>query len=312
MDRPVSLTLGTEVARLVGVYQPPFRILTVCTVVLGGCGPDVAIESDVSYDDRFDVAKLDVYSPSRSDTPRPAVIVIHGGGWKDSFSRSGMADHSYRLAAAGYVAFNIDYRGTPTGGEFPHAVQDCICALAFVRTHADEFGIDPARIATFGYSAGGHLASMLGVAAADPVVTPDCEAGATTPVAAVVSGAGPQLLELLPEVETVTSFVGGRYDEVPERYAQASPLTYVAPGAPPFLLINGEADWFVDIEHAHRMQSALDAVGTENRLLAIPGGGHLLNRSPGGASWDVQLSIDTPEAWAATIDFLDRKIGPVQ
>lgn len=269
------------------------------------------VESDVSYDDRFAVAKLDVFSPPRADTPRPAVIVIHGGGWRDGFSRKDMADHANRLAAAGYVAFNIDYRGTPSGGAFPHAVQDCICALAYVRNHADEYGIDPARIATYGYSAGGHLASMLGTAAADPIVAPDCAAGPTTPVAAVVSGAGPEVMQLLPENDVVVDFVGGTQAEVPEKYDQASPISYVAPGAPPFLFISGDADWFVDIEHAHRMQRALDAVGTDTRLLAIPGGGHLLNRSTGGESWDIQLSIDTPEAWAATIDFLDRTIGPV-
>lgn len=240
------------------------------------------------------------------------MLVIHGGGWRSGFDRSGMADHAYRLAAAGYVAFNIDYRVTPEGGEFPHAVQDCVCALAYVRAHAELYGIDPARIATYGYSAGGHLASMLGTAAADPIVTPDCVSGGTGPVAAVISGAGPQEMALLPEVEAVVAFMGGTDAEVPERYRQASPISHVAPGAPPFLFISGDADWFVDIEHSRRMQGALDDVGTESRLLSIPGGGHLLNRGASGASWDFQLSIDTPEAWAATIDFLDRKIGPVQ
>ncbi|MEO8705828.1 MAG: alpha/beta hydrolase [Kofleriaceae bacterium] len=269
------------------------------------------MQEGVSYDDRFDIAKFDVYSPPRRATPRPAVLVIHGGGWHDGpgLDRTGMADHAHRLAEAGYVAFNLDYRVTPNGGEFPHAVQDCVCALAFVRAHAEEYGIDPLRVAAYGYSAGGHLASMLGTAAYDPVVAPDCAAGSTGPVVAVVSGAGPQDMRLLPEVSVVTEFLGGTQAELPDAYLDASPIVHVAPGAPPFLFISGDNDWFVDIEHSRRMQAALAEVGTSSKLLAIPGGGHLFNRGVSGASWDLELSIDTPESWAATIDFLDRTIG---
>jgi acetyl esterase/lipase len=220
-----------------------------------------------------------------------------------------MADHALRLARAGYVAINIDYRLVPNGGEFPHAVQDCMCALSFIRANAGAYGIDPARIATLGYSAGGHLASMLGTAASHSIVAPDCASGSTAPVAAVVSGAGPQDMALLPQVDVVIEFVGGTKQDAPERYVHASPISYVAEGAPPFLLISGDEDWFVDIEHSRRMQQALDNVGSETRLLSIPGGGHVFNRGTGGSTWDLALSIDTPESWAATIDFLDRTIG---
>src|SRR5688572_13735840 len=144
-----------------------------CTAVLGGCA-DVVVENDISYDDRFAVAKLDVYSPPDREAPRPAVIVIHGGGWREDSDRGFMGMHSERFAQAGYVAFNIEYRGTPGDGAFPGAVQDVVCALAYVRAHADLWGIDPARLAAYGYSAGGHLSSMLGVAASLPIVAPDC------------------------------------------------------------------------------------------------------------------------------------------
>jgi acetyl esterase/lipase len=284
--------------------------LGVCTAVLAGCS-DVVVETDISYDDRFSVAKLDVYSPPPADAPRPAVIVIHGGGWHDGLERDGMADHAQRLAEAGYVAFNISYRLVPSGGEFPHAVQDCICALAWIRAHADDYHIDPDRIGALGYSAGGHLVSMLGVAAADPAVAPDCAAGQTTPVQAVISGAGPQDMNLLLGADSVQAFVGGSREDVPELYAAASPITYVAPGAPPFLFIHGSSDWFVDLEHSTRMGDALERVGAKHKLLEIPGGGHIWNRGASGSTWDLGMSIDTPQAWAATIDFLDHEIGPV-
>lgn len=280
-------------------------VTNLCPGVLTGCS-DVIVEADVSYDPRFAAAKLDIYSQG-TGTDRPAVLVIHGGGWRQG-SRSDMADHARRFAEAGFVAVNIDYRLTPSG-RFPHAVQDCVCALAYVRANAADLGIDPDRIATYGYSAGGHLATMLGMAAGHEAVAPDCEWGDTGPARAVVSGAGPQDMALLPEVDAVVDFVGGTRAAVPELYAAASPLSYVAAGAPPTLFITGDADWFVDIEHSRRMQRALEDVGVETRLLSIAGGGHLLNRGPSGATWEVELSIDTPEAWAATIDFLDRSLG---
>jgi acetyl esterase/lipase len=150
---------------------------------------------------------------------------------------------------------------------------------------------------------------MLGVAASAAVVAPDCAAGGTFPVAAVISGAGPQDMRLFPEVDVVTDFLGGSESDVPDNYTNASPLHHVTAGAPPFLFITGDDDWFVDIEHSRKMKRALADAGTEAKLFVIPGGGHLLNRSPSGQSWDLALSLDTPEAWAATIDFLDQSIG---
>jgi acetyl esterase/lipase len=281
----------------------------VWTIALG-C-TDVSVRTDVSYDDRFGADVLDVYMPPDAGVPRPAVLVIHGGGWTEGVDRSSTADVAQRLAGAGYVAVNIEYRLTPNGGQFPHAVQDCFCALAWMRAHASELGLDPLRIAGLGYSAGGHLVSMLGTSAADPGVAPDCVAGPAAPLAAVVSGAGPQDMTSLLQVGPVIDFVGGSKDAVPEKYAEASPITHVAPGDPPFLFIHGDNDWFVPISNAHRMQAALDGVGTMTRLLEIPGGGHIWNRGANGGDWELPLtSLDTPEAQAAMIDFLDHTIGP--
>ncbi|MCE9572396.1 MAG: alpha/beta hydrolase [Deltaproteobacteria bacterium] len=288
------------------------RFLAIAFGVAACTGPRVT--NDVTYDDRFGAqTTMDVYEPADdTPTPRPAVLVIHGGSWRTPTKRSSMAADAERLADAGYVAFNIDYRLVPDGGEFPHAVQDCFCALAYIRAHAADWNIDPARIAGMGYSAGGHLGSMLAVAAADPVIAPDCAAGTTGPLVAMVSGAGPQDMRLFPQVAAVTEFVGGTKAEVPERYIQASPITHVVAGAPPFLMIHGTGDIVVNIEHSRDMRAALRAVGTDARLLEIPGGGHLFNRDVDGGDYSLVTANESPEAWAATIDFLDRTIGPVR
>jgi acetyl esterase/lipase len=290
---------------------PWATLLAAGVVVLASCN-NVVVQTDISYDDRYATNVLDVYMPPPAGAPRPAVLLIHGGGWTEGIHRTTMAHHALRLAEAGYVTINIDYRLTPNGGQFPHAVQDCLCALSYVRGHAVELGLDPTRIAGLGYSAGGHLISMLGTAADDPIVAPDCAAGPTGPLAAVVAGAGPQDMAAMPQAGVVISFVGATLAERPELYAQASPITHVGPGAPPFLFVHGDNDWFVDIDKQTRpMKRALDDAGTETRLIEIPGGGHIWNRGANGADWEVPLtSIDTPEAQAALIDFLDHTIGP--
>jgi acetyl esterase/lipase len=293
-------------------------VLALCTAVLGACtAADVAVDTDVSYDDRFGAAtRMDVYRPDDGSAARPGVLMIHGGGWR-AFDRHSMDEDARRLAGAGYVVFNIDYRLVPDGA-FPKDVQDCLCALAFARAHAAEYGVDPARLASMGYSAGGHLASFVGVGAAVPEVAPDCAtAGGGAPSlwaapVAVVDGAGPEDLRTEPQVSTITEYVGGTIDQVPATYALASPITHVAPDSPPFLIINGEDDWFVSAQtQAEPMRDALDAAGVETRFLLVPGGGHLWNRGSDGDSWEIPLtSIDTPESQAAIVDFLDHEIGP--
>ena len=280
------------------------------TVVLTACG-DVTETDSVSYDPRFDSNVFDLYQPPPASTPRPAVLVIHGGGWTEGIYRSSMASHAQRFADAGYVTVNIEYRLTPDGGQYPHAVQDCYCALAYMRNHAAELRIDPTRIAGLGYSAGGHLVSMLGVDT-DADVQPDCAEGTTTPLNAVVAGSGVEDMAALPGVWSVTEFMGGSVSDVPDRYHAASPLSHVTAGAPPYLFVHGDDDWFVNFEAQEQpMQAALDAVDTPTHLLRIPGGGHILNRGVDGGSWELPLTeIDTPEAQIAIIDFLDHTIGP--
>ena len=275
-----------------------------------GCS-DVTETDNIAYDPRFGNDVMDVYRPPPASVPRPAVLVIHGGGWTEGIYRSSMAPDAERLAEAGYVTVNIEYRLTPDGGAYPNDVQDCYCALSYMRNHAGELGIDPNRIAGFGYSAGGHLVSMLAVDT-DADVQPDCSEGPTTPLAAVIPGAGPEDMPALPQVTAVTLYLGDKSADTAVAYHAASPLSHVTAAAPPYLFVHGDDDWFVNFEAQEQpMQAALDAVGVSTHLLRIPGGGHVFNRGVDGGSWEIPLTeIDTPEAQAAIIDFLDHTIGP--
>jgi acetyl esterase/lipase len=269
---------------------------------------EIEVVSNIAYDDRFGAATtMDVYLPADGAVDRPAVMMIHGGSWryldKDIYARQAV-----RLARAGYVTASINYRLTPDG-VYPGLIQDSVCALALLRARADEWGLDPTRVAVAGYSAGGHLAALLGTAIDEPDFQPDCAAGPTGPPAAVVSGAAPHDLRPLAGAGAVQALIGGTLAEYPERYERASPMARVRPGAPPFLLIHGTADLFVPSSQSEDMRDALVAAGGEARLLTLDAGGHLLNPGADVGQLDGVTSADVPEAWAASIDFLDRTIG---
>lgn len=262
----------------------------------------------MSYDDRFAATTMDVYLPDDGATGRPAVLFIHGGGWKYG-SADAHTGHAIRLAQAGYVAATIDYRLTPDG-VYPRQMQDAACALAFLRGHAQDWGLDPGRVAVAGYSAGGHLASLLGVAFDEPDFAPDCAAGPTAAPQAVISGAGPQDLRGYSEVDTVEALIGGSIEEFPERYDRASPLLHARADAPPFLFIHGGSDWIVPIEHSRDMRRALLDEGVDARLLELSGIGHLTGVGGDGGRAELGImSIDEPEAWLAQLDFLADTVG---
>lgn len=281
-------------------------IITAGWAALCGCS-DVVEIADLPYDDRHgEATTMDVFLPGDEGESRPAVLLVHGGGWR-SFSKESMTESAERLAGAGYVTASINYRLVPDGA-YPENIRDVMCALAFFQGRADEFGLDPQRVAVMGYSAGGHLASLLGVATDVAEFAPGCEAGTPLPPAAVISGAGPQDLTITPEVDVITEFLGGTRDEVPEHYTMASPISHVGADEPPFLFIHGTGDLFVELEQSERMRDALQAAGNIAHVLALQGGGHLLNPGPTGDQ-QFGVSTETPEAWTAIIDFLDQTIG---
>ncbi|HYJ10833.1 MAG TPA: alpha/beta hydrolase [Polyangiaceae bacterium] len=260
---------------------------------------------DVSYDDRFgDSTTMDLYLPSGT-SPRPAILMIHGGAWRAG-SKQHYHDAAVRMARSGYVAAAINYRLGPAGA-YPRGVQDCVCALAYLRAHAGDYGLDPDRVAVTGYSAGGHLAALLGVAAEAPEHIPDCDSGATGAPNAVISSAGVQDFHGK-EHDWVSDFLGGSEDDVPEVYDDASPISHVTSGQPPLLMIAGGADWLVDTGDMSRMRDAMLAAGNDAELLLTNGGGHLLNPDENVGALDVEFADLTPEGWAAMGEFLERHL----
>lgn len=230
----------------------------------------------------------DVYTPSGTG-PFPSVLLIHGGAWKrgDREQVQGLAE---RIAARGYLVVNTTYRLVPEY-VFPAQLQDVQQAARWMRVSGASHGIDPKRIGSFGYSAGGHLAALLAAAADDPVL-----GLADTHMKAVVAGGTPSDLTLYKGGYLVPNFIGGPKSEKLEAFNAASPALHVKPGHPPVFQYHATLDDYVPFEQAEKYKARLDAAGVANELFVIKGHGHISGFFADG------------EAVQAALVFLDRHL----
>jgi acetyl esterase/lipase len=234
---------------------------------------------------------LDVYLPPARESPRPAVILIHGGGWT-SGSRSDMGVAARELAKAGYAAFSISYRLLDTvtpRNLWPAQLDDAQRAVRWVSAHAGEYGVDPERLAAYGWSAGGHLAAMLGVRETRDNSDPDLAAYPSR-VNCVVCLGGEVGLSV-PQTNATLGhdlavFLGGTAAEQPEAYRDASPLTWVDATAAPFLIVHGGVEDDILADQSRRMVTALSDAGVRVGYVVLPDVGH-----SGIGTWDFAGSL---------------------
>ncbi len=248
-----------------------------------------------------DPLRLDVYEPrAKSDAPRPAVVVLHGGLWgHGDKGRYGLGLQNRWLAAQGYTVFDVQYRHS--GWPFPLA--DVKCAIRWVRANAERYGVDTARLALLGHAAaGGHLALLAAYTAGDARFPADCLTDvADASVRAVIAIGAPADLRLWPAEPggAVEKFLGGLPTEAREAYALASPVTHVRADLPPTLLVHGTWDHVVPAEHSALLANALRAAGVPTVFLRVPEGRYGLNGLPFGLfNPMIQYDIDRFLAWA--------------
>jgi len=123
---------------------------------------DIEVHRDLVYATAADAdLKLDLALPKAGKGPSPAVVFLHGEGWRAG-NRQQMNHFIEGMARLGYVGVTPDYRLVP-GARFPAQVEDCKAAIRWLRAHAAEYGVRADRIGVVGFSAGGHLAAMLGL-----------------------------------------------------------------------------------------------------------------------------------------------------
>jgi len=249
-------------------------LLAACANSSGaGAGAAVpATETDVAYLQQKDRTytpagwpvnlQADVWSP-RIEGLKPAVLLIHGGGWTGGV-RTHMDSIAQRLARRGYVVVNVSYRFAPQY-RHPAQIEDVRQALHWMRANHAQLQIDPQRVAAWGYSAGAHLAALLGAADAAP----------QDRVQVVVAGGIPADFRYYPKSPLIGKLMGTTLAEDRAGWTAASPVTLVGRGSPPFFLYHGTWDTVVGDKNAHAMKAALDAAGVDSQLYLIPGLGHI-------------------------------------
>ena len=226
------------------------------------------VRRDISYHDGDPRRVLDIHRPEAVEA-LPVVILVHGGSWSRG-NRRRMQRVAEKAVERGYAAVNIEYRLAPEN-RYPAQLADVLAAVCWVRTHAGGLGIDPDRIALWGYSAGGHL-SLLAAARPELATPGSWCADVAADIQACVAGAGPTDLRLLGDARPVQEFLGGSPEAISAVYVEASPLLAAHSDYPPTFLYHGRDDWVVDVEHSRRMHEALEASGVTVELFETDGG----------------------------------------
>jgi acetyl esterase/lipase len=213
---------------------------------------------------------LDLYPALGAAGPAPLVMMIHGGSWT-SGDRSDLAPLNRYLAGRGYAVASPSYRFAPRW-PFPAARDDVRAAIAYLKAHAAELGIDPGRIAVGGRSAGGQLALLVAYTANDPAIRAAISFyGPTDMVYGYNNPSNPLVLD---STQTLSDYLGGSPDSAAAAYAAASPIRFVGPGTPATLMIHGGRDELVFYHQSELLDAALAAAGRPHLLLGLPWATH--------------------------------------
>ncbi len=256
-------------------------------------------------------AVVDLYLPPKHSAsgPKPLIIYIHGGGWMGGHTRQSAAFSNFpqvlaSLASEGFVVASLEYR---LSGEakFPAQLQDVRAAVRFLKANAAKYGIDPNKVALWGGSAGGHLAALAGMSCGAPGIDEKPQAAGSECVQGVVSWYG--VFDFAPMVQ--------RAEQAPvallgcssgaacpaDKIAAVSPLTYLDPKDPPFLLIHGDADKVVPAEQSRIAAARMKAVGVPVETIFMPGIDHSwIGKTP------AETRTATLRAVNATFDYFHK------
>ena len=237
----------------------------------------------------------------------PLVLYVQGSAWREQALGTNLEPLA-AIARRGYVVAVVEHRPS-CAARFPAQVADAVTALRWLVRNADEFGVDPARIALWGDSSGGHTVVTAAVTAGDPAFTD--EPGQPVPaISAVVDFYGPVAFDRMDDEPTTTphdapgspetTLLGvDRLGDAPELLRRADPRTHVSPDRPlpPVLVVHGTKDRLVPFAQSALLVEALRAAGQPVEAVRVRGAGH------GGPS------LWTPEVLDVVGEFLRSHVG---
>ena len=248
-------------------------------------GDEFTIENNIVYGKGgSEELKLDMARPNGSG-PFPALVLIHGGGWSGG-NRAGFHGLAIEAAKRGYVAMTISYRLTQPDTTtklgkvpFPAQINDCKCAVRWLRANADKYHVDQKRIAVGGGSAGGHLSLLVGLTDASHKLEGDGgHADQSSRVQAVVNIFGPtdmaELWKTSPDARPFIKGLIGEPEQAAAAYKAASPVTYISDDDPPVLTLHGDKDTLVPPSQAKLLDEKMKAAKAKHELLILEGAGH--------------------------------------
>jgi acetyl esterase/lipase len=271
------------------------------------CCAEVVVEEDVVYGKAGDVElKLDIARPKGAG-PFPGLVLIHGGGWAAG-QRKDFRHVAEQAAEHGYVTLTISYRLTEPDPKtkvgkvpFPAQIEDCKCAVRWLRANATKYHVDSDHIGVGGASAGGHLSLLVGLTdAKSKLEGQGGHADQSSRVQAVVNIFGPTDLtdcwRVSPQARPYIQGLLGKPEDAPDVYKAASPVTYVSDDDPPVLTLHGDLDTLVPPSQAQLLDVAMKLTKAKHEMLILEGQGH-------GFSGDSQKKA-SEAMWA----FLDKHL----
>lgn len=244
-----------------------------------GVGPT---HQNLAYDDDHPSQAVDVYL-TKSERPTPAMIYIHGGGWRAGSKRSVPRWLRSFVAEGKLSVVAVEYRFTNVATH-PAQVNDCLRAVQFVRQNAEKWNIDPERLGVTGGSAGGHLSAY--VALHDDAAKPDAADSImrhSSRVACAVSFAGPTDWSLLSTIDhkhpAYRQLIGYEPGTPAEELSanlvrDVSPISFASKDDPPLMQVHGENDVIVPLQHATNLHAKLKSLKVQSELVTIEGGNH--------------------------------------
>jgi len=268
---PLSPSLAS-VTSTIPAQSVPLTAAAFEQVILGSTA------KDITYCTMDGTAlKLDVYYPAQYPAdPWPVVIYVHGGAWQKGDKSEGAGFRAVAgLQSAGFLVVAINYRLAPQV-LFPAQIQDVKCAVRYLRAHAEQYHLDSEKIGVWGGSAGGHLSALLGTSGGTPGWDVGEYLDQSSRVQAVVDMFGPADLTVnfdASDFQNARTVFGATNPDDP-KLAAASPVTYIDPGDPPFLILHGDQDTTVYLEQSQILYQKLQATGVEAQLVVVHGAGH--------------------------------------